>query len=104
MMLRLKNRCIVVLKDEEEKSCNYRIPKDLFLKFQKELAEYRSESVKPKPVRCVETGKVFRCARDTYKWLIENGASTSYSVESGIKAACNNPKRKAYGFHWEFVE
>ena len=32
-MLKLKNRCIVVLKDEEEKSSNYRVPKELFLKF-----------------------------------------------------------------------
>ena len=75
-MPNLKNRCVIVLKDEEEKSCNYRVPKELFLKFQEELAQYRSESAKPKPVRCIETGKVFRCARDTYKWLIENGAST----------------------------
>ena len=40
-MLKLKNRCIVVLKDEEEKSSNYRVPKELFLKFQEELAQYR---------------------------------------------------------------
>ena len=42
-MLKLKNRCIVILKDEEEKSSNYRVPKELFLKFQEELAQYRSE-------------------------------------------------------------
>lgn len=104
MMLRLKNRCIVVLKDEEEKSCNYRIPKELFLKFQEELAQYRSESAKPKAIRCIETGKVFRCARATYKWLEEKGLQVSYSFEARIKKACYNPNRTAYGFHWEFVE
>ena len=31
-MPNLKNRCVIVLKDEEEKSCNYRVPKELFLK------------------------------------------------------------------------
>ena len=103
-MLKLKNRCIVVLKDEEEKSSNYRVPKELFLKFQEELAQYRSESAKPKPVRCVETGEVFRCARATYKWLEEKGLQVSYLFEASIKKACNNPKRTAYGFHWEFVE
>ena len=103
-MLKLKNRCIVVLKDEEEKSCNYRVPKELFLKFQKELAQYRSESAKPKAIRCIETGEVFRCARATYKWLEEKGLQVSYSFEASIKKACNNPNRTAYGFHWEFVE
>ena len=103
-MLKLKNRCIVVLKDEEEKSTNYRVPKELFLEFQKELAQYRSESAKPKAIRCVETGEVFRCARATYKWLEEKGLQVSYSFEASIKKACYNPNRTAYGFHWEFVE
>ena len=103
-MSKLKNRCVIVLKDEEEKSCNYRVPKELFLKFQEELIQYRSESIKPKAIRCVETEEVFRCARDTHRWLHEKGVTTSYSVDSGIKFACKNPKRTAYGFHWEFVE
>ena len=103
-MSNLKNRCVIVLKDEEEKSCNYRVPKELFLKFQEELIQYRSESLKPKAIRCVETGDVFRCARDTITWLHKKGVTTSYSVDSGIKFACKNPKRTAYGFHWEFVE
>ena len=102
-MPNLKNRCVIVLKDEEEKSSNYRVPKELFLKFQKELAQYRSKSIKPKAIRCVETGDIFRCARDTHRWLHEKGVTTSYSVDSGIKFACKNPNRTAYGFHWEFV-
>ena len=103
-MLKLKNRCIVVLKDEEEKSSNYRVPKELFLKFQEELAQYRSESAKPKAIRCIETGEVFRCARATYKWLEEKGVQVSYSFEASIKKACYKPNRTAYGCHWEFVE
>ena len=103
MMSKLKNRCIVILKNEEEKSCNYRVPKELFIKFQKDLAEYRSESQKPKPVRCVETGEVFRCARDTYKWLESKCGNVTYSFDSRIKQACNNPKRTVCGYHWEFV-
>ena len=103
-MSKLKNRYVVVLKDEEEKSCNYRVPKELFEKFQKELIQYRSESQKPKAVRCVETSDIFRCARATYKWLEEKGVQVSYSFEACIKKACNNPNRTAYGFHWEFVD
>ena len=104
MAFKLKDRYIIILKDEKGKSFNFRIPEDLFLKFQRELAPYRSESAKPKPVRCIETGKVFECARLAHKWLYDKGVSTSYSADSVIKTACKDKNRTAYGFHWEFVE
>lgn len=104
MALKLKNRYVLILKDEKDKSFNYRIPEELFLKFQIELAPYRSESTKPKAIRCVETGEIFESARKAHSWLYNNGVSTSYSADTSIKTACKSKNRKAYGYHWEFVE
>ncbi len=104
MALKLKDRYIIILKDANEKTFTYRISEDLFAHFKKELEPYRSESTKPKPVRCIETGEVFECARKAHTWLYNKGVSTSYSADSGIKAACKDKSKTAYGFHWEFVE
>ena len=104
MTLKLNDRYIITLKDANEKTFTYRIPEDLFLQFQKELTPFRSESTKPKTVRCVETGEIFECARKAHTWLYNKGISTSYSADSAIKNACKDKNRTAYGFHWEFVE
>lgn len=104
MASKLKDRCIIILKDVNEKSFTYRISEDLYLQFKKDLKPYRSESTKPRPVRCIETGEVFECTRKAHTWLYNNGVSTNYSANSGIKNACKDKQRTAYGFHWEFVE
>lgn len=50
---------------------------------------------KPKPVRCIETGKVYRNANHAE---ICTGVNSQY-----IKNAIRGKQKTAGGFHWEFV-
>ena len=47
-----------------------------------------------KPVRCIETGQVFGCARDASRWLGLNNQSISESIRRGYRCG---------GYHWELI-
>lgn len=49
-----------------------------------------------KPIRCIETGKVYPSA---YEAAREMGVSNGH-----INNCCNKTRKTAYGYHWEFVE
>lgn len=59
-------------------------------------ALYRKPSPRSKPVRCVETGEVFYCAKEfEYRY--------GHSL-SKIIACCKGKRESHHGYHWEYVE
>ena len=50
-----------------------------------------------KRVKCIETGIIYKSAGEASRAL---GLSTN----TGICAACNCRQKKAYGYHWEYVD
>lgn len=95
---------IVRLESNENASETYRLTEDLFLEIKKKIEPYRSIGIKAKPVRCIETGEIFRCAKQAANWLKKMRLTYSYSADSIVKDACKGKKETAYGYHWEFVE
>ena len=49
-----------------------------------------------KPIRCIETGKIYQCSREAYEDL-------NIKYNSSISACCNKKRKRAYGYHWEFI-
>lgn len=49
-----------------------------------------------KAIKCVETGKVYRCSREAYEDL-------NRKPNSSIGLCCNKKRERAYGYHWEFI-
>lgn len=58
------------------------------------LCDYEPNYEKRKPVRCRETGKIYKSARDTTR--------DGYN-HSSVLQACKQPNRTAGGDHWNFV-
>lgn len=93
----------VILK-VNNKSESYRIPANLFVTLKNDLNPYRFAAVPTKAVKCIETGKVFRCARDAMLWLIKEKVTNNYNADTLIKAACKREHNVSCGFHWCFVD
>lgn len=92
----------VILKEGDKTVGTYHLEADLFQKIFYKLKPYKSAGAKPKQIKCVETGEVFRCANEAAKILRFRGLTNSYSADARIKISCKN-KKNAYGYHWEFV-
>ena len=92
------------LQENGKTQFSYRISKELFEAIKKEVAPYRSLQAQPKKIRCIETGKIFRCAREAAGWLYEMNLTESYSADISVKAACKGLRTKAYSYHWELAE
>lgn len=59
-------------------------------------ALYRKPSGQSKPVRCVETGEVFYCAKEfEYRY--------GHSLTK-IIACCKGRRKTHHGYHWEYVK
>ena len=56
-----------------------------------------SKNPKAKKVKCIETGKIFYCIRDAEEFLGTKG-------HGNISSCCKGKRKKAYGYHWEYVE
>ena len=95
---------IVRLESNENASETYRPTEDLFLEIKEKIKPYRSLGIKAKRVRCIETGEIFRCAKQAANWLKKMRLTYSYNADSIVKDACKGKKETAYGYHWEFVE
>lgn len=93
----------IILKSND-KSESYRIPEIMFISIKHYLKPYRSKTVKIKAVKCIDTGKIFRCAREAMMWLIQEGKTSNYNADNLIKAACKRERNIFCGFHWEFVD
>ena len=59
-------------------------------------ATYRKPSPRSKPVRCVETGEVFHCAKE-FEYRYGHQLSK-------ILACCKGKRKSHHGYHWEYVE
>ena len=53
------------------------------------------------PVRCVETGKVFDCAREAAEWLKSIGFEKA--AKSMISDVCRKTRKSGYGYRWEYA-
>lgn len=74
-----------------------KIPKHIIISIftvTKELKPCQSFRQEPKKIRCVETGEIFKNAKEVNELLIQQGKSTSYSAFSRIKDVCNKKKKK----------
>ena len=103
-MPKLQNRCTITLKkDDFEPIKTYRINERLFYMLEKNLEKYRSISLKPRKIKCVETGQIFDSARKASEW-VEFVLEINYCDFNLIKAACRRTNGASYGYHWEFVK
>ena len=50
-----------------------------------------------KPVRCIETGEVYRSCTEVYE---KHGYNKK---TSGVSQSCKNPNRTFMGYHWEYM-
>lgn len=104
MTMKLKNRCTVVLKQDDFGTIKtYRINDRLFYMLEKSLEKFRSKSPKPHKIKCIETGQIFESARKASEW-VEFALEIDYCNFNLIKSACNRKNGMSYGYHWEFVE
>ena len=55
------------------------------------------KSPNAKKVKCIETGKIFNCIKDAKEFLGAKG-------HGNISACCKGKRKKAYGYHWEYVK
>ncbi len=99
-----KTPYIIRLVIDEKSSETYRVSKDLFIMVKNIIKPYQSFKNKSKKVKCIETGEIFKNAKDANDMLIEKGLSSSYDAYNRIKEVCNNKRKSAYGLHWEFVD
>lgn len=99
-----KTPYIIRLMHEASTIGTYRVSKEIFLSVTKKLKPCQSFRQEPKKIRCVETGEIFKNAKEVNELLIQQGKSTSYSAFSRIKDVCNKKREKAYGYHREFID
>lgn len=93
---------IVKLQKGNNSFSTYRLNQKFFNEIEKKLRPFRSEQLKAKPIKCIETDVCFSSANAAINWLHKTGIKTCYSSYARIKTACKN-KKEAYGYHWEFL-
>lgn len=89
-----KTPYIIRLLVNEKNSGTYRVSKDLFITIKNLIKPYQSFKNKPKKVKCVETGEIFKNAKAANDMLIKKGISSSYDAYNRIKEVCNKRKEK----------
>jgi len=67
-----------------------------FICFEKNLEKYRSVSLKPRKIKCVETGQIFDSARKASEW-VEFVLEINYCDFNLIKVACRRTNGMSYG-------
>lgn len=94
----------IELKQENIKMGTYKVPKEVFVSIQGDIEQYRSLGIPCKKVRCIETGEIFRNAKDASRWLanIQECYYNKYNPDL-IKQCCRGKQKTSYGYHWEFV-
>ncbi len=93
----------IIMKDNTS-SESYRVNESFFKTLRKILVPYRSSLVASKPIRCTETGEIFKNANWVKKWLKQNNITNNPSADAVIKGACKGQRLSAYGYHWEYVK
>ncbi len=80
----------------------YKINKELFGQIKAKIRPFRSQPMKAKAIRCIETGQIFKCAREAQAWVYHQELTTTMNFEA-IKKACKGHRNTMYGYHWEYV-
>lgn len=96
------SRYLLVLYKDNARIGSYHLDESLFEKTKEKLKPYRSFGPQPKPIKCIETGEIFRCANDVAKILHLKNITTNYKAAQRIKLGCKS-KKTVYGYHWEFI-
>ncbi len=94
---KIKSEFIIRLQKGENSTGTYRISKTLFEKIKNEIEPYRSCAPQPKPIRCIETGEIFKCATEA---ALNKNCNTG---SDAIKAVCRGKRKSAFGYSWEFI-
>ncbi len=83
----------------------YRLTEEMFMSLSFRLEPYRSFGEKSKPIRCIETGKIFNSAMKALSWLSDFGIERNYNNANKIKKVCKGKgiEEKAFGFHWRYA-
>ena len=94
----------IVLKQEKIKIGTYKIPKEMFDIIKSDIQKYKSLGIPCKKVRCIETGDIFKNAREASRWLtnIKEQFYNKYNPDH-IKQCCRGKQKTSYGYHWEFI-
>ena len=92
--VRKKGKFSIILREDDSNQCSYKI---------KYLEPFRSYQAKPRKIRCIETGQIFKSAREAGYW-VEANRKIPYCDMNLIKQACKGKQKTSYGYHWEFVE
>ena len=91
-----------ILMQEDIKMGTYKLNKRQLDSLISKIKQFRSLPEPKKKIRCVETGKVFDCARDASEW-VEFVREIDYCRMDYLKLACKGKRKTSYGYHWEFV-
>lgn len=93
----------IILEKNGQYDGRYKVNKELFEKIKAQIKPFRGFSSAAKPVRCVETGRVFKSAAHAQCWVYDRGLTTSMNFNA-IKNVCKGIKETMYGYHWEYAE
>lgn len=92
----------VILREKQTSIGTFKIPQNLYDRLVKELEPYRTHAQEAKKIRCIETGQIFKSAREASHWVMDNN-KIEYCDMNLIKQTCKGKQLTSYGFHWEFV-
>ena len=101
--IKTKKSYLVILKQEEIKMGSYKISPQRFHKLINKIEQFRSFPEPSKNVRCLETGEIFKNAREASKWAAFV-RECDYCDSDLIKQCCRGKQKTSYGYHWEFVK
>ena len=66
---------------------------------------WKTVTFNKKPVKCIETGRVFESAMDAARWIHKQiSTSKTESIMKNIKACCYGKQPTAYKYHWEHLQ
>ncbi|MGN0004531.1 MAG: hypothetical protein ACI37Z_00930 [Candidatus Gastranaerophilaceae bacterium] len=97
-----KSNFRIILMQEEIKMGTYKVPKKMFDKIKSEIEQYQSFGAISKKIRCIETDKVFKNAREAAHWVAFVKERNICSMDL-IKQCCRAKQKTSYGYHWEWV-
>ena len=93
----------ITLKENNTNSCTYKVDRKIYDTLKKYLEPFRSYQAQAKKIKCIETGKIFKSAREACHW-VEFVREIEYCDMNLIKQACRGKQKTSYGYHWEFVK
>ena len=66
---------------------------------------WKTVTFNKKPVKCIETGRVFESAIGAARWIhIQIPTSKVETIMKNIKACCYGKQASAYKYHWKHLQ